>query len=78
MRGVAHNMRVPLVMLMGYRGRASLGTARPDTAAELFEPTLAAWRIPWSWLSPDSLPKAFRKAEADSRPVAVVFEGRLE
>ena len=80
-RGTAHNMAVPLVSLIGYRGHASLtpGVARVDTAASFLEPTLKAWGMPYHTLATDAdLPRlsgAFREAEAGSRPVAVLIVG---
>ena len=45
LRGTAYNMGIPLVMLVGYRGYATMapGAPRVDTAATFFEPTLKAW-----------------------------------
>jgi hypothetical protein len=73
LRVVLHNMSVPLVMLLGYRGRASMATARPDTAATLLEPTLSAWSVPWEWYRDDALVGAF-----DRGPLALVYEGKLQ
>jgi len=78
LRVVSRNLKVPLVMLLGYRGHASLGSDRPDSAAELLEPTLAAWRIPWFWYFGDgSLRSAHDRAQRESCPVAVVYSGRI-
>lgn len=80
-RGTAHNMAIPLVSLIGYRGRASLSpsVARVDTAASFLEPTLKAWGMPYHTLAADQdlpcLDLAFRQAEEGSRPVAVLIVG---
>ena len=78
LRGTAYNMRVPLVMLMGYRGFYNFGSDRADTAASFFQPTLDAWDIPHSLLREnrevaEQITAAFRLAERDSRPAAVLL-----
>ena len=79
-RGMAHNMGVPLVMLLGYRGYKSLAPGAPkvDTAASFFEPTLKAWNIPYSVLASEDevreqIDAAFRQASATSLPAAVLL-----
>ncbi|MBI2951878.1 hypothetical protein HYY27_07285 [bacterium] len=80
-RGTAHNMAVPLVSLIGYRGYASLapGPSRVDTAASFLEPTLKAWGMPYHTLASDAdapvISEAFREAEEGPRPVAVLILG---
>ena len=82
-RGTAFNMAIPLVMLVGYRGYASLepGAERIDTAATFFEPTLKAWSIPYytALKSEDAplLKDALAHAQAISLPVAVTYPGEL-
>ncbi len=79
-RGMAHNMGVPLVMLLGYRGYKSLapGSPRIDTAASFFEPTLKAWDIPYAVLASEEevteqIDAAFRTAASTSLPAAVLL-----
>jgi sulfopyruvate decarboxylase TPP-binding subunit len=78
-RGTAYNMGLPMVMLVGYRGYATMrpGAPRVDTAATFFEPTLKAWNIPYSLLCTDQdlgqISAAFRKAQETSLPVAVIL-----
>ncbi|MEW6751721.1 MAG: thiamine pyrophosphate-binding protein [Candidatus Latescibacterota bacterium] len=82
-RGTAYNMGLPLVMLVGYRGLASLepGALRIDTAATFLEPTLKAWSIPYYLLrtSADSplISAAFATAAATSLPTAVIYPGEM-
>jgi sulfopyruvate decarboxylase subunit alpha len=83
-RGTAFNMAIPLVMLVGYRGHASLepGAERIDTAATFFEPTLKAWNIPYYTVltSADAAPllqAALAHARSTSLPVAVTYPGEL-
>ena len=78
-RGTAHNMAVPLVSLIGYRGYTSLASSRVDTAASFLEPTLKAWGMSYYTLASDAdapvLAEAFREAEEGSKPVAVLLVG---
>lgn len=78
LRGTAHNMGIPLVMLVGYRGYASMQSGeRVDSAATFFEPTLDAWQVPYSLMHDDGqvelISEAFRRAEERSLPAAVVI-----
>ncbi|MEE2659763.1 MAG: thiamine pyrophosphate-binding protein [Candidatus Latescibacterota bacterium] len=84
-RGTAYNMGLPLVMLMGYRGIKTMqsGTARVDTAATFFEPTLKAWDIPYSVLDDDNqtrgqIDEAFALANERSLPAAVLLATETE
>ena len=79
-RGTAYNMGIPLVMILGYRGYATMapGAERVDTAATFFEPTLKAWNIPYLLLFEDpeiepGLRSAFSEAESTSMPAAVLL-----
>lgn len=82
-RGTAYNMRIPLVVLIGYRGYEGLqsGAGRVDTAALFTEPTLGAWNIPHSTLLTAAdlgqIPAAFERAAATSLPAALLFAGEL-
>ena len=68
-------------MLIGYRGYESLDRApgRVDTAASFLEPTLKAWEIPYRLLKEDKDLAVFDEvtviAEAQSRPVAILYPG---
>ena len=79
LRGTAYNMGIPLVMLVGYRGYATMapGAPRVDTAATFFEPTLKAWNIPYTAMHTDDdsgqIDAAFAKAQATSLPTAVLL-----
>ena len=79
LRGTAHNMRIPLVILIGYRGYETMasGAERVDSAATFFEPTLKAWQLPYSLLHDDRdvtlISEAFRLAAESSLPAAVIL-----
>jgi sulfopyruvate decarboxylase subunit alpha len=53
------------------------GRADLDSVALLTEPTLRAWSIPFEYLHEDAdahrIPEAFRRAQTESRPVAVLI-----
>lgn len=75
-RGLALWLRLPLLLLIGYRGWQPDG--RPaDTAALFLEPLLDAWRIKHqtvrSSAEVDIITSALREAEATSSPVAVLM-----
>ena len=78
-RGTAYNMKIPLVMLVGYRGYKSMqpGAVRIDTVATFFEPTLKAWNIPYFIMHTDEdvreIQNAFAKASDTSLPAAVLL-----
>ncbi len=77
-RGLAIDLALPLVMIIGYRGWKPDGTAT-DSAALYLEPTLAAWSIPHSLVTRDGelgrIAEAQRAAEARPGPVAVLVAG---
>lgn len=67
LRGTLTRMRIPVVMLVSYRGYKSLPTPAPttltpddlsrreiDSVATLLEPTLCAWNIPYELVSDNS------------------------
>ncbi len=78
LRGTAHNMGIPLVMLVGYRGYTSMQSGnRVDSAATFFEPTLNAWQVPYSLMHDDRqvelISEAFHHAAERSLPAAVIL-----
>jgi sulfopyruvate decarboxylase TPP-binding subunit len=80
-RGTAFNMKIPLVVLIGYRGYQTMqpGSSRVDTAATFLEPTLRAWEFPYSKMETDDdipyISDAFRKAKESSMPTVVLVVG---
>ena len=83
-RGNVLNMKIPLVMIIGYRGYKSMadGGKYVDSVATLLEPTLKAWDIPYSTLARNediwTIPDAFEKAENSSHTAAVLMIGDSE
>jgi sulfopyruvate decarboxylase TPP-binding subunit len=76
LRGLAIGVSVPIVMFVGYRGYTRHGDT-PDTAAEMLEPYLHLWRVPFYLMETsediDRIPMAFKRADETSLPVAVLI-----
>jgi sulfopyruvate decarboxylase TPP-binding subunit len=76
-RGTAVEMGVPLLAMIGYRGYRSLSKEHPDSAATFFEPTLRAWKLPYTILEEgresEILEAAYREAGIRRGPVAVLI-----
>ncbi|MDE0401570.1 MAG: thiamine pyrophosphate-binding protein [Candidatus Poribacteria bacterium] len=80
-RGTVVNMRVPVVVFIGYRGyhnRAADGQWI-DSVASFLEPTLKAWHLPYEMLETDDeiscISRAFKTTEATSLPAAILLIG---
>ncbi|MDE0013943.1 MAG: thiamine pyrophosphate-binding protein [Candidatus Poribacteria bacterium] len=80
-RGTVVNMKVPVVVFIGYRGyhnRDANGNWI-DSVATFLEPTLKAWDLPYEMLETDGdiscISRAFGKAAATSLPAAVLLIG---
>ena len=75
-RGIALEIGMPLVLLIGYRGWTRHGVVL-DNSATYTEPFLHAWGIPFYLVETDTdIPRisvAFRRAAEEGRPVAVLF-----
>ena len=80
-RGTVVNMRVPVVVFIGYRGYRNRDTDGQwvDSVASFLEPTLEAWHLPYEMLETDNdircIDAAFEKTEATSLPAAVLLIG---
>lgn len=94
LRGTAMRMRVPLLVLVTWRGHATLGgrDARPDaevlsrpdvdSVAVLTEGTLRAWGVSYDVLREDGdlgkVGEAMSRAERLAAPVALLIPGTTE
>ena len=80
-RGTVVNMRVPVVVFIGYRGyhNRDANGQWVDSVASFLEPTLKAWGLPYEMLEADNdircIRAAFEKTEATSLPAAVLLIG---
>ena len=74
-RGIALDMGLPMVMIIGYRGWTRHGPT-PDSAARFTEPILRAWGINYYLIENDAdasrISLAFEEAEKNSSAVAVL------
>lgn len=74
-RGIALDVNLPVVMMIGYRGWTRHGVT-PDSAARFTEPILDAWGIKYYLVESDAdadrISTAFEEAEATNRPVAIL------
>jgi sulfopyruvate decarboxylase TPP-binding subunit len=81
LRGMAIDYKLPLLILIGYRGYES-GQPSTDSAATYLEPILRAWEIPYylidSSASLDVIPRAYLEAQERSGPVAVLIGREYE
>jgi sulfopyruvate decarboxylase TPP-binding subunit len=87
-RGLVLDLKLPLVMMIGYRGfhRGQPGPplrgGAPDSAATYLEPTLEAWGVPHHLIeTDDDVPKisqAFEEAAEREHAVAVLIGREYE
>ena len=80
-RGTVVNMRIPVVVFIGYRGYHNRDADGQwvDSVASFLEPTLKAWNLPYEMLEKDSdipcISRTFKKIEETSLPAAVLLIG---
>ncbi len=76
-RGLALDLKLPLVMMIGYRGYPGAGRPATDSAARFLEPILDAWGIPHVVVESDAtchrISEAHERAMATNHPVAVLM-----
>ena len=74
-RGIALDVNLPVIMMIGYRGWTRHGVT-PDSAARFTEPILDAWGIKYYLVESDAdadrISTAFDEAESTNRPVAIL------
>ncbi len=75
-RGLALDINLPVVMMIGYRGWTRHGVT-PDSAARFTEPVLHAWGINYYLVETDEdverISTAFEEAERTQRPVVCLM-----
>lgn len=80
-RGTVVNMRVPVVVFIGYRGFHNRDADGEwiDSVASFLEPTLKAWDLPYETLETDDeilcISRAFETTAATSLPAAILLIG---
>jgi len=80
-RGTVVNMKVPVVVFIGYRGYHNRDRDGQwvDSVATFLEPTLKAWNLPYEMLETDAdvpcIARAFEQAAETSLPSVVLLIG---
>ena len=83
-RGTVFNMKIPVVVFIGYRGFHNRDENGKwiDSVASFLEPTLKAWSLPYKMLASDkdikSIHWAFQKSSETSLPAAVLLIGHAK
>ncbi len=76
-RGLALDLHLPLLLMIGYRGYPGRGRTATDSAARFLEPILDAWGIPHYTVESDAtchyISEAQQQALAGGHPVAVLM-----
>src|SRR3972149_5974490 len=78
-RGIALDLKMPLLLMIGYRGYRGGGASPNDSAAVFIEPILKAWGRNYYIVESDEdgekISVAHREAHELSRPVAILITG---
>jgi len=81
-RGICLEMKLPLVMIIGYRGYAGPNQEPRDSAARFLEPMLNTWDIPYYLVTSDAnchlISEANARAVNEGRTVAVLIGKEFE
>ena len=83
-RGTVFNMRIPIVVIIGYRGyhNREADGKWVDSVAAFLEPTLKAWNLPYHKLETDAdignIDWAYSEAAETSLPAAVLLIGHAK
>jgi sulfopyruvate decarboxylase TPP-binding subunit len=76
MRGMALDYKLPLLLLIGYRGYEG-GRVSADSAANFLEPILKAWGVPYYLIDNDTsldvIGRGYNLAQETPGPVAVLI-----
>ena len=81
-RGLALDLNLPILMLLGYRGWKGVGPSQSDSAAVFLEPTLDTWGIPHHLIETDAdvskISQGVQEAIDRKGPVAVLIGREYE
>ncbi len=76
-RGLCLDLRLPLLLMVGYRGYPGRGRAPTDSAARFLEPILDTWGIPHYTVDSNAachhISEAYQQAQVSSHPIAVLM-----
>jgi sulfopyruvate decarboxylase TPP-binding subunit len=80
-RGLVLDLKMPLVMMVGYRG-FHRGQPITDSAATYLEPSLRSWGLPFHMVETDEdvprISRAFREAADEGHAVAILIGREYE
>jgi sulfopyruvate decarboxylase TPP-binding subunit len=80
-RGLVLDLKMPLVMMVGYRG-FHRGQPITDSAATYLEPVLKAWGLPYHLVETDqdvgTISRAFQEARGEGHAVCVLIGREYE
>lgn len=81
-RGFCKDLRLPLLLLLGYRGYPGEGQAPRDSAAAMLEPMLKVWDIAYEIVTSDAhcgrISEAYGRTQKEQRTEAVLFGREYE
>jgi sulfopyruvate decarboxylase subunit alpha len=81
-RGICLELKLPLLLVIGYRGYVGAGKTPRDSAARFLEPTLDMWGIPYQIVTSDAnchrISEAYEQAQRDSCTVAILVAKEFE
>jgi len=76
-RGFCKDLKLPLLLLLGYRGYPGEGQRPRDSAAAILEPLLKVWDIPYEIVTSDAtcgrIAAAYRRAQGGPHTEAVLI-----
>lgn len=81
-RGFCKDLKLPLLLLLGYRGYPGEGQPPRDSAAAMLEPMLKVWDIPYEIVTSDGhcgrISAAYERSQQEGRTEAVLFGREYE
>jgi sulfopyruvate decarboxylase TPP-binding subunit len=81
-RGFCKDLKLPLLLMIGYRGYPGEGQPARDSAAAMLEPMLKTWDIPYKIVSSEEschrVSECYKQAETEGRTVAVLMGREYE
>jgi phosphonopyruvate decarboxylase len=76
-RGMALDLKLPLLFMLGYRGYPGRDKPTGDSAARFLEPILQAWQVPYRIVESDAscpaISEMYNLAHTSTHPTAVLF-----
>ena len=81
-RGICLDLKLPMLLMIGYRGYNGPGQSMQDSAGVFLEPMLKTWGIPYHIVEDDNdahyISEGYAEAEKASGPVAVLIGREYE